>query len=462
MDIDRRVRFTVMCCLAILLVGAAGGQRVHAGDFVYVDGELLDANYAGTVALGELTDSQSGTGTPDYPGDLDSQALPMVSVAAMPEPGHGVIDFYHKGWAADTPGANIPFLGLFQQGKVEFEIGTDMHAWASVGGDQTFDVGTGLLAPAYVKSGTTVGGLVYDLMPGVDFQEAFDDYISVRVYLNLSTEFYYSAERYTEPYSDAHVWLGGDTIGHGGSDFQVLHNGDVVWEANTDGWLLPSASIAIEARYGDSIGIEGGVTSQIGVDGLRINDGETWSGQANILLAGQMEFEVIPGAKPSTPLMATNVAQDAPWLFEVFDDTEKFEGLGIDDPIWLAPENSPAYLIEVSGLNEVGDSLLSAIELPELGDGYFDVFAIEPESGEWVLIVEDAMAGDQVVLDPETATIMIDGFEDDFMYPFSSPIGFVFEPFSMAEVTITPVPEPATMSLLALGLGALAMRKRRR
>lgn len=48
-----------------------------------------------------------------------------------------------------------------------------------MGGDQTFDVGAGLLSPAYVESGTTVGGLTYDLMPDIAFQETFDDYIHV-------------------------------------------------------------------------------------------------------------------------------------------------------------------------------------------------------------------------------------------------------------------------------------------
>jgi PEP-CTERM motif-containing protein len=464
MDVDRRICFTIMCCLAISLVALTGGHRAHAGDFVYAEGELLDANYAGTITLGALTDSQSGPATPtsSYPGNIDREALqPWASVAAVPEPGHGVLEFYHKGWAAETPGANVPFLGLFQQGRVEFEIGADMHAWASVGGDQTFDVGAGLLSPAYVESGTTVGGLVYDLMPDVAFQETFEDYIHVKVHLNLTTEFYYNAEHYTEPYSDAHVSLDGETIRPAG-DFQVLHNGSVVWEANTDGWLLPSADIVIEARYGDTISIAGGVTAQIDVDGLPVNDTETWSGVANILLAGQINFEAIPGAKPSNPIMAANVLDDALWLFDVIDYTEKFEGLGIDDPLWLAPENAPAYRIEVTGFNDNGDSILAAIELPELGDDYFDVFAIDPVSGEWVLILQDATSGMRIDFAPETTMILIDGFEDDFMYPFGSPIGLVFEPYSMAEVTITPVPEPATMSLLAAGLSALILRRRAR
>ena len=167
-----------------------------------------------------------------------------------------------------------------------------------------------------------------------------------------------------------------------------------------------------------------------------------------------MEFSLIPGSKSSFPLMAENIFSDPPWYFAPIDLEEKDSELGIDDPLWLAAPNAEGYLIEVEF------STFDGVQFEEIGDCLFDVYLIDEDTGELVLLEANVPAGDTFYLPPGTEAFAVLGIEEDMMYPFGIPVGLLFEPFSYPNVSFTPIPEPATLLLLATGSWLILLRRR--
>jgi len=90
-----------------------------------------------------------------------------------------------------------------------------------------------------------------------------------------------------------------------------------------------------------------------------------------------------------------------------------------------------------------------------------DILLLDDETGEPVLFEQDWLAGEPLYLPPGTKTVIVAGFEADPFYFLTTPIGLMFEPYSMPLVTMTPVPEPSAWSLAIVALAAMLLRRRR-
>ena len=263
----------------------------------------------------------------------------------------------------------------------------------------------------------------------------------------------------------------GDIVGAGdNTSFMILRNDEVVWESGVDGDIDPNANITIDARFGDTIGIMGGVAARIYTDGIYLNHGppenNMWTAGMNTTLHGNMGFADIPGSKASKFMTPPNMFGDPPFNFDPIDLSDKFDELGIDDPLWLATRNRnmntnehiPGYLVEINGAAATG------VELPDIGDGFFDVYVFDYDLGQWTLYEEGWMNDDLLILPEDTDKFRVMGYEEvfDFMSPFfmMSPIGITFDADSNPTVAITPLPEPSAIVLLALGLPVLLRRRR--
>lgn len=467
----------VIACLLVLPLSAP------AGEFLYPTGGLCGGEYSAHVTVsgdsGSFSDTEFDDIMASYPGHVNRQLVSSVSAFDSEAPGLGVCELHNSGWASETPSAFVPQFGLFiPYGQVQFGMSADVFAWSSLKNnhdDLDFSVDASSGGPAYVESITDPDGLSYELADNFEFDEEPGDYVRVGIYMTLEAEATVNNVPQGPDYFDFETALDAEVIGVGGfagsESFLVLRNGEVVWEAGVDGDFDPSANVTIDARYGDTISIVGGVVARAEVDSMRLNHNqsanENWSGFVSVSLDGEMNLVNIQGSKATKAIPPDYITFDPTYYFDPIDLTEKTDELGIDDAIWfMAPntnagtgEHIPGYLVEIGG------AVLTSVEFADMGDGLFDVFVFDEQAGEFVLYEEDWFAETPLALPEYTDRFIVTGFEeeDDFLSPFylMSPIGLTFDPESYPDVTMTPLPEPATMSVLALGaLGALRRRRR--
>jgi len=453
----------------------------RAGEFLYPDGGLCGGAYSGHVTVsgdsGSFSDTAFGDITAEYPGHVTRIQVPYPSVSDSEAAGLGVCDLHHSGWASAFPSAFIPEIGKFiPYGEVEFGMSADVFAWATLKtnhDDLDFSVdGSG--GPAYVESITSPDGFYYELGDNIDFDEEPGDYVRVSISMTAAMEVTVNGVQQGPDYFGFRTSLDSEVIGTGGfgggDSFLVLRNDEVVWEAGVDGDFDPTANITIDARYGDTIAIAGGVVARADIDSLRLNHiqgaNENWNASVEISLDGSMSLINIQGSKATKALPPDFMSPDPRYYFDPIDLTEKIDELGIDDPLWfMAPntnsrtgEHIPGYLVEIDG------SVLTGVEFADIGDGCFDVFIFDDEEGEFVLYEEDWSSQMLLTLPDEIDSFIVMGFEevDDFFSPFhfTSPIGLLFDPQSYPSVTITPLPEPATPAIFAFG--ALTLWRKRR
>ncbi len=459
------VRAPVAAAAAAALLFLTATAGVRAGDFVYLNGLLRDGWYGGTIHLGGESATISGSCDPTPPGDIDRVWYDSAEIDEWPDPGTATAQFYNKGWASEMPGNSNPMLGWVYEGTAEFEMEAYVTTCPQTGaGSAWFSAGYAG-GPMHITSTTDDAGLEWDLVEDPGFDQGFGDYVRVHLLLNLTFNMWDDGVEHAVPYSDFYTDLSGGTSGPGGAgDFEVLRNGETVWTAGLDAPLDafdPTASVSFVARYGDVVGIRGGVGAGVRVDDVSVaplEPGESlhhWSSTAT--LHGNLTVQDVPGTKPSKPLMPLNLWEPFPHEFDFVDVGE--DELGVDDPLWFATRNKPEYVIETIdpfGPNET----IEAVRLPELGDGLFEVWVLDPVTGEEVLLVDEAWADEFIGFPWAVEKVIIKGFEDDPAWPTITPVGLYFTPWSEPGVYMTGTPEPATLALLAAGGAALRLRRR--
>jgi hypothetical protein len=471
-----------ICITAIALSCLlACGPVAHAGDFVYSSGGLRGGDYSARVTLSGTSDSESGNVTATYPNEVDRVAIrPYANVEGSEHPGYGLCEFYHAGWASDTPSAFFPPFIFEPHGSAEFGMSAHIHAATSLkpnSDNLDFAVDSpGILSPAYVESTTSDDGfaqdgpLTYELLENFAFDQEYGDYIRVQIYLKLTTEATINNVSQGSDYFDLLSSMYGEAVGAGdNSDFIILRNDEVVWESGVDGDIDPTANIAIDARFGDTIGIMGGVAARMYADGIHLDHGppenNMWTASVDASLHGNMNFADIPGSKASKFIAPPNMFSGAPFHFDPIDLSDNFDELGVDDPLWFATPNQdldtdehiPGYLVEIIGAVPTG------VELPDIGDGFFDVYVFDHDIDEWVLYELDWSRDNLLLLPDGTEKFKVMGYEEvpHFDSPFflMSPVGITFESHSNPSVMITPLPEPTALILLTVGLPMLLRRR---
>jgi|GEM_PF-3765997 len=474
-----RSAFHVVAIAVISLLTLPPSTR--AGEFLYPDGGLCGGAYSAHVTVsgdsGSFSDTAFGDITAEYPGHVTRIQVPYPNVSDSEAAGLGVCNLHHRGWSSEFPSAFIPDIGMFiPYGRVEFGMSADLFAWASLKNnhdDLNFSV-DGLGGPAYVESITSPDGFHYELGDNIDFDEEPGDYVRVSISMTAAMEVTINGVSQGPDHFGFKTALDSAVIGTGGlmgsDDFLVLRNDEVVWQAGVDGDFDPTANITIDARYGDTIGISGGVVARADIDSIRLDHtqgaNENWNAFVEISLDGSMNLMNIQGSKATKALPPAFMSPDPQYYFDPIDLTEKVDELGIDDPLWFMSPNTnsstgehiPGYLVDIGG------AALTGVEFADMGDGYFDVYLFDDDEGEFVLYEEDLAGETLLTLPYDTDRFIVMGFEeeDDFFSPFyfMSPIGLLFDPESYPDVTITPLPEPATSAIFALGV--LTMWRKRR
>ena len=460
------VRTTAPAAAAAALLFLTATAGVRAGDFVYLNGLLRDGWYGGTIQLGGEFGTISGSCDPTPPGDLDRVRYEMATIDEWPDPGTAVAKFYNKGWSSEVPGNSNPMLGWVSEGTAEFEMEAYVTTCPQTGdGSESFSAGYAG-GPMRITSTTGDAGLEWDLVEDPGFDQEIGDYVRVNLLLDLTFNMWDDGTEHTAPYSDFYADLSGGTTGPGDvGDFEVLRNGETVWTAGLDAPLDgfdPTASVSFVARYGDVVGIRGGVVTGVRVDDVSVaplEPGESlhhWG--STTTLHGNLTVQDVPGTKPSKPIMPLNLFDPFPHEFAFVEVGE--DELGVDDPLWFATMNAPEYVtdtVDPFGPNET----IEAVRLPDLGDGLFEVWVLDPVTGEEVLYEDEACADELIGFPWPVEKVIIKGFEADPAWPMVTPVGLYFTPWSEPGVYMIGTPEPATLVMLVAGTAALLLRRRR-